>query len=349
MFRLTWNTNDWQTPVKHKWRAANQGNSNIAFENQYGFGGEEWLFNTRYQQDGFQYGYIRGANELHPGGAPISTAYLFTIQQETGERYLVGRIRNLEIIGESTRSYKIAEKLFNKYKENFLEEIDIAEGDRQGIETEGFIPNVRFKFTGDELFEKPVLVPGLNGRRYNRFKPYYVDAALLAILNGHLPKGGFVFNPGVARNSTGFERHTTASGVAVKRHHSTITNALKKFLQPDFTEAKGNLSIEKTSFGVNTADIVLLHKKNEISIIEVKTSGIARKNVREAIGQLIDYAYWFDDIIVHSLIIVSPTPLSSNERDLIRRFQSHFKLKLEYWQYLENITGGQPSFTKHLS
>jgi hypothetical protein len=346
MFRLTWNTNDWQVPVKHKWRAANQGNTNIAFENQYGFGGEEWLFNTRYQQEGYQYGYIRGAMELHPGIAPITTAYLFTIHQETAERYFVGRISNLELIGPDTPQFTIAQRLFHRYERDFLDEIDVAQADRRGVEAEAFIANVRFRFTGDELFDNPILVPGLNGRKYNRFKPYHVDATLLGTLNGHLPAVGFVFNPGVARNTAGFDRHTQPSSTSVKRHHSGITNALKKFLQPDFTEAKNNLSIEKTAFGSNTADIVLLHSPTEISIMEAKTSGIARKNIREALGQLIDYAFWFNDIKIRALIVVAPTPLSTQEADLFKRFQQHLKIKIEYWQYIENVTGAQPSIVK---
>jgi hypothetical protein len=121
MFRLTWNTKGWEVPVKHDWRTDVQGDSSIAFENQYGFGGEEWLFNARYQIDGYQYGYIRGAKDLPTNVEYVDRAYLFTIHQESSERYFVGIIDYLEIIRNGTPEEALADDLYNKYLDIFRE------------------------------------------------------------------------------------------------------------------------------------------------------------------------------------------------------------------------------------
>lgn len=348
LFRLTWNTKGWELPINHDWDVDDQGKTNVAFENQYGFGGEEWLFNARYLSDGFQYGYIRGGKDLTATVPLVTTAYLFTIHQESGERYLVGKISNLEIIQSGDPAELVAHDLYNQYLDEFINEIEMADGDPAAIEVEGFQANVRFKLTGKELFEVPTLVPGLRGRQYNRFIPYKVTPALLAKLDGYLPKTGFKFNPGIATTIEGYERHTSATQSSVKRHHTIITNALIKCLGPEFTEKKKNLSVEKTDFGSKTADIVLQHSDKVISIIEVKTSVMARKNIREAMGQLLDYALWFEDVLITELIIVAPSPLSSEETAFFIRLQNHFKLKVSYWQFLENAGKREIPFLKLL-
>jgi hypothetical protein len=58
LLRIAWNKNNWEFPSGHKWSKENQGKKNIAYENQYGFGGEEWLFNLRYNIKGYQYGLL---------------------------------------------------------------------------------------------------------------------------------------------------------------------------------------------------------------------------------------------------------------------------------------------------
>jgi hypothetical protein len=348
LFRLTWNTKGWELPIKHDWHEEDQGKTNVAFENQYGFGGEEWLFNARYLSNGFQYGYIRGAKDLTATVAFVTTAYLFTIHQESGDRYLVGKIENLEIIQPGDAAELVAHELYNQYLDEFVNEIEMADGDSDAIQVEGFQANVRFKLIGNELFEVPKLVPGLRGRQYNRFIPYKVTPALLAKMDGYLPKTGFKFNPGIATASEGYERHTSATQTSVKRHHTNITNALVKYLAPEFTENKKNLSVEKTDFGSKTADIVLQHADKIISIIEVKTSAMARKNIREAMGQLLDYALWFEDVTITELIIVAPSPLSPEETAFFIRLQNHFKLKISYWQFLENAGRRQTPFLKLL-
>lgn len=348
LFRLTWNTQGWELPIKHDWDPRDQGKTNVAFENQYGFGGEEWLFNPRYILDDYQYGYIRGAKDLTATVSLVRTAYLFTLHQESGERYLVGKICNLEIIQPGSAADAVADDLYNRYLNDFVNEIEMAEGDPAAIDVEGFQPNVRFKLTGNELFYKPVMIPGLRGQQYNRFIPYKITPALHAIIDGYLPKLSFQFNAGVASSSDGYDRHTNPSHSAVVRHHSGITKALEKYLRPEYSAANKNISVEKTSFGGKTADIVLEHAEKVITIFEVKTSSMARKNIREAMGQLLDYALWFDDVTVKALIIVAPSPLSPEEIEFFKRLQKSSKLTISYWQYLENFQKSQSPFIKVL-
>ncbi|QEC76902.1 hypothetical protein [Mucilaginibacter ginsenosidivorax] len=344
LFRLTWNTTGWQFPIKHKWRKANQGNSNIAFENQYGFGGEEWLFNPRYIIDGYQYGFIRGVSDLATDVILVPKAWLFSLNQETKERFLVGQINDLEVIKAKPDIMRIAEKLYRHHFEDVKVELHDVDADENGLDNYGLLPNVRFRLTGEELFEVMLPAPALDGHQYNRFLPYIVDDELQLLIDGVLPEDDFVFNPGVARNSGGHQRVTSPSVRVIQRIHSDISTALEQYLRPQFARSNKNISIEKTRFGDNIADVVLIHHAKEITILEIKTSGLARKNIREALGQLLDYGCWYSGLKIKKLIIVAPSFLSVRETAYFQRVKNVLDIPIGYWQYLPNAVKGQPEF-----
>lgn len=336
LLRITWNESNWELPSGHKWRKKDQGNSNIAYENQYGFGGEEWLFNSRYYINGFQYGYIRGLLEVR-AGTIINEAYLFTIDQNTKDRYLVCMIKDLEVL-DATKIDKKVIAIYKKYADSKLNEIDRVNGDTDDFFLEDFYPVVRFKMENVHLFDEPLPINELKkGNKYNRFKPYIIDSTLENLLNGIIPRSGFIFSPGKRKVSKlGHARRTESQTIQIADLHKQIVNDIELYLNPEYTIAKENISIEKSMFGYNIADVVLKEKNNSYSIIEIKTSNNVRFNIREALGQLLDYAIWSTDLKVHRLIIVSPSALKEEYVDFFNRMKSAINLTVEYWQYCEN-------------
>src|ERR1044072_4403443 len=77
--RLTSNENHWELPSFHRWNLEDQGKKNVPFENQYGFGHEEWLLNSRYIVNGFQYGFIRGIQDSDPEVKRFEEVHLYTV------------------------------------------------------------------------------------------------------------------------------------------------------------------------------------------------------------------------------------------------------------------------------
>lgn len=332
LLRLTWNTNGWETPIQHKWKKENQGKSNIAYENQYGFGGEEWLFNPRYIREGYQYGYIRGITLLEKGVNTIDEVILFTHNQDSHQRFLIGKILKLEILLPGHEGHQIGNRLFDHYRSDMRIDLKEAKADLSGF-TEEFIPCVRFKPSDSELFDSLIPIPELKGRQYNRFMPYHIEGHLENILNGKIQSQHFRFIPGISKNTKSFKRETNASSNFVKRVHSSITDDLVKYFAPEYSVTNENISVERTPFRENVADIVLQHNNKSHTIIEVKTSTNARKNIREALGQLIDYGFWFNDIRLREMIIISPAQLGSNEMSYLKRVQGIIKAKISYWYY----------------
>lgn len=334
-------------PSGHNWKKENQGKSNIAYENQYGFGGEEWLFNPRYKIGEYQYGYIRGAMGLSKLDV-VKRAVLFTFNQKTKEKFIVGEINNLEIVNEGTHASDIANDLIDKYffvMENELKEIN---ADYKGFNKMGFLANVRFKTENLTAFDELLPIPMLDTSIYKRFNPYKIEGKLEQILEGCLPTNQFIFRSGIAKNTNKYSRSIPSSKKEIERIHSEITNDIIKFLNPHFCLDAKNISVEKTVFGNNTADIVLQHEANKISIIEVKSSDNVRKNIRDAVGQLLDYALWYHSIEIIELIIVAPNILKENELALMERIQSAIRLKLSFWQWNGNATEIEEKIVKIL-
>lgn len=331
LFRLTYNTNDWVKPSGHNWKVQNQGKSDVAYELQFGFGGEEWLLNPNFTLKGYQYGYIRGVEDLTADTRLINKAYLFTIERTTSERYLVAELIHLEILRIGA-AFNQGKKLFDQYHTQMVNDLKKVDADLKGFGN-NFYPNVRFKLEEAKIYSEPISVPGLKGDKYNRFLPYYVDSNLLKILTESLPEDKFVFKPGIAKNTETFTRTQEAKESTVSRLHTDITNDLVNHLSPEYTVSMKNLSVEICEFGSNKADVVLKEKNNSYTIMEVKTSSNARKNIREALGQLLDYAYWYDHFKIKSLIIIAPNSLTVIEKEAFVRLKAALNVNLQYWQY----------------
>ena len=343
LLRLTWNSNGWELPCGHKWNKKDQEKASVAYENQYGFGGEEWLFNPRYNINRYQYGYIRGLMDVTNMDF-IDEAYLFTINPLTKDRELVGKIKNLELLEPTDPSQNVS-RVYDKFFPLVVKELKDVGADYNKIYVRDFYPVVKFKMEDATLFGEPIIINELKAdRKYNRFKPYIVDGELQNLLDGVFKKRSFSFNAGRRKNdNSAHSRSSSKKTVFIPGLHADIIKELEQFLKSDFDINKGNISIEKTEFGENIADIVLEHKKNHISIAEVKTSNNARYNIREALGQLIDYALWHDDVKVERLIIVAPSILSDEHKSYFERIQKSINIKIEYWQY---VSGGSEKFKK---
>jgi hypothetical protein len=332
LMRLTWNKNNWEFPSGHKWNVKYQG-TNEAHERQYGFGHEEWLFNSRYRINGFQYGYIRGVNQMGSDEEAIDKLLLFTIDPVSKNRYLVGRLNGVEIVEGYEPEQAIIAPVMRRHFGQMVDELINVGADVTHFRQAGFVANVKFLWATAEIFNTPIVFNQIKGRRYNRFQPYKIDAPLQSAIDGELKaKAKLIFQAGKAANSDSYEKSTDAKKTTVQRRHGAITNDLYEFhiLYKGFFSTQ--LSCEKTRVGGQIVDFAI-NTNESLSLFEVKTSSVGLRNIRLAIGQLFEYALLDQTTIIEKLVIVGPADLNDEEREYFRRIQSTIKLKLEYWSY----------------
>lgn len=335
LMRLTWNINQWELPCGHDWDKKHQGTSE-AYERQYGYGLEEWLFNSRYRIKDNQYGYIRGVNSMDKEAEWIDELFLFTINPETNDRFLVAKLYDVEIIvGYESEQEKIR-PIFKKFHKETLAELDEVGADYKQIEFDRYLPNIKFPWSKTEILNEPILLNELKGGQFNRFQPYKISDRLESILEGSSDEilNYFKFNSGKASTVESYEKNSKGGRQTVNRKHSKITDDLYDYLNNVKGIDEDSLSAEKTRVGGAIVDLALA-QKNAFTLFEIKTSSTGLSNIRQAIGQLFEYAFLDSKTRIKKMVIVGPTTLRQFERDYLNILIKNINVPLEYWAYLE--------------
>lgn len=350
--RLTSNENDWVLPSGHGWNARYQGNPNIAYEKQYGFGHEEWLLNPRFNVDGLQYGHIRSLEKTNfHNNRKIDVVHFYAFWDINGKSvpYYVGNILNIELLGSENflkLGNKIKSVLSSSYNDS-ISEVRECGGDSSGMRRSTFLPFLRFSLKDVNFFDEPIWLENFPIRKYKRYQAHRLSLLPSNYFN-HFnlvnEPANFTFMHGKARPSESYKRQTSKSERSVYKFHTKILNELEKHLLPAFSLSQKNISIEKQSFDGCIADIVLWNNDHSISIFEAKTNTNCRRNIREAVGQLLDYASHCKRKVIRKLVIVSPADLKGRDLNFFNNLNSRIEYSLEYLYY----TGNQEnSFIKY--
>lgn len=335
LMRLTWNTNNWESPSGHPWKKKNQRNSSIAHENQYGYGHEEWLFNPKYRVNGFQYGYIRGVETLSEKDEVIEEVILYTLDDSDKKRYIVGSIKNIEIIEGHKKELDKVMPLYEDHFDSMLTELKEVNADYGHLNKIKFYPNVKFKWSDLTLLNELRRSKFLELNRFPRYNPYKVDYAVeIGLEEAKVFKDlSLDFQPGKASTSSEYEKETSRSSTTVKRTHSDITESLYDYLQSVKGLTPEQVSIEKTRVGSAIVDAAT-KKKNSYTLYEVKTNGTGLRNIRQALGQLFEYAFLDHSIKLEKLVIIGPAELNDVEKKYFSKLTSILDVALEYWAFI---------------
>ncbi|SDP10355.1 hypothetical protein SAMN05428975_0315 [Mucilaginibacter sp. OK268] len=336
--RLTSNENNWELPSPHRWKKSNQGKKNIPFENQYGFGHEEWLLNNRYNVGGYQYGYIRGIQHAKAGTDAFAEVHFYTVRKEKTANlvYHVGTIRNLEIIKHDPAAQEIIKPVIDRFRADMIEEILQINGDRKGMDDHPFTAVARFKLQDVDFPDEPVYQPEFDLKTFKRFQPYEFEGDFADVFEEELPGDSTEFIAGKATQTSVYNKKNRDASITVEKLHTEIVECLEQHLLPGYSVSRDNLSIEIMRFHGNIADVVTLDRKKSISIYEIKTSASGRRNIRDAIAQLLDYAAHAGTLKVKILVVVSPSWLNALELAFLKHLQDSLAYKLEYYCYDKN-------------
>lgn len=332
--RLTSNENYWELPSPHRWRKENQGKKNIAFENQYGFGHEEWLLNPRYNLNGYQYGYIRGIENSKEAINCYNEVHLYTVKREEGKSfvYYLGFIKNLFVIKNDVEEQNKINKVIERYKPDMVTEVESINVDIAGIIKFPIKAIVKFKLGDALFFDEPIYQPKFDLEKYKRFQPYQVKGSIDDIFESYNEEIDLGFVSGKSSQTNRYNRKNKESTVSIEKVHTEIVEALENFLKPKYSLSLKNLSIETMRFNRNIADVVTKQSETSITIYEVKTSSSGRRNIRDAIAQLLDYAL-HTSMEVEKLIIVSPSSLNTKEVQFLEGLKKKINYPLEYLCY----------------
>jgi hypothetical protein len=120
-------------------------------------------------------------------------------------------------------------------------------------------------------------------------------------------------------------------GSTADRYRSPAQRVARSALSSINVAAWREVGTEKAS-GVGTRIDVVVRQGNEFWFYEIKTAQSPRACLREALGQLPEYAFWPGAQAASRLIVVGESAIDDDGSEYLRRLRDRFGLPIEYEQ-----------------
>ncbi|WP_452226426.1 hypothetical protein [Lacinutrix cladophorae] len=328
--RLAFNSNGWIMP------SGSYGKSNHkeSHEANYGYGHEEWLFDTSKLIDGYHYGFLEPIRKHQDTYADKAyNVWLYTIDGVSKSRYWVGEILNIEVINQ-----KQADSIKSTYKKNgWLKEME-EQIVQSGGNNKGFsdwkgvdLFNMRFKpknlTVNDPYYELPSNHPIIGLSRYNF--SHFKDEFSIVTENKHKEHFSFISDEdnndpenfeGIKKGKHKREPKT----IEISYLHEAISRKLTKVLKEKYGSSRVKAE-HQSGVGTNRIDIVVNSEKEGLIFYEIKTYNSVKSSIREAIGQLLEYSFWPNVENAKQLIILTQ---EHNNIEDVKSYFNHLRKKL---------------------
>lgn len=329
--RITWNTNMWVKP------SGKEGKSeNPSFENEHGYGHEEWLFDNHKKKDGFKYGFLEPIHkyrEKYEGKMMDIT--LYTRENSTGSYYWVTTLKDVSVITKEE-----SKQVLNYYKEKgwFAEmkvDLDSLNLDSQQLdiwadEDASNLFNVKFDEEQLSLIATPLIaLDGLADIPSGRYTLMDVPSEFHSEIDNTV-KTGFSFEDSGNDNAdllSKGKRKGNPREIELVYKHNDLQTAFLAFLQRSY--GKPNVKIECSAHGGSRIDVV---RKTDTGFIfyEIKTYNSLRSSLREALGQLLEYSLFPNVNEAEKLVLVSDVMPSDEMKQYIWHVGKFIKIPLFY-------------------
>lgn len=314
--RICWNTNGWKKPSG----SDGKSNSKESYENMYGYGHEEWLFDKSKTIDGFHYAFLeplRLKSDKHEN--KIYTLSLFTINN-LNKKYFVGKISDVECITPS-KSLEIYDEYKERgYIEQMKSDIQKVSGEWETFiftEPEKFF-NIKFKFSNvklvdelEEISDKDINITT------NRFK---LLPQKNPILNETIEEPIYLFEGN--KKNTRKRKKVFNTECEFDPFHDMMQNALK-----DLLDKSGDYQIVQIE--QDRVDLKALTVNNQWHYFEIKTDS-PKLSIRKAIGQIMEYAYYPNSKKADKLIIISDGLPNKDTIDYLKFIREMFNIPISY-------------------
>ncbi len=338
--RLCWNSKNWEQATGEAARI-----ESTPFVAQNGFGYEEWAFNYDWilpeviGDSGiyFKYAFFEPVRKHNPTDKGENLTLLLYTRTPSRDICWVATINNVKLVEESEAS-----KVLDVYRRRgWLDEMDQQIREAKRINDLGYDPewldkvaptaifNVKFKIEDVDFFNLIPVDPNRHNKivRNSRYQ--------LMEWSGEIPqevKESFrcpdknldkpSFDP---RRSEHKRKRSAIKATRYDPLHVKIQNGMYGWLASKYGE--NNISYEE-----NNVDLVL-NDKEEITFYEIKTHKSVKRCIRDAIGQLLEYAFFPNDTRADRLIVVGMCEPKQPDKDYTKMLREKYGLPIYYAQW----------------
>jgi len=321
--RICWNDKDWIQPSGIKGKSKSK-----SFENDNGYGFEEWLFDSSKEIEGYHYGFIEPIHKFRSKyeGRTYNIS-LFSINGENKQRYWIGILNNVEVINQR-KSLEVIDEYKKRgwYDEmiNQIKELKLCTKEFNKWAKKGIIFNVRFKVT--EIFNLPAIkIPFDHDNKFIKSSRYNLFNVNINALNEltSIEHATFNFNNSgscQAELKTKTKKTTSSKDTEVELLHNELQMSFLDFLQKRY--GYDNVKRECRAWGGAKVDIVRKTKTGYV-FYEIKTYNNILTSLRYSIGQLLEYCFYPDIENQNAEKLVLVSQINANE--IIKKYISKLK------------------------
>lgn len=323
--RIAYNSSDWRKPTGEARKVEAKG----TYNKKMGFGQEDWLFRSEWLIDGWRYAFLEGVRRSHAKlvkeGKPVDLT-LFTIEPNKRRRY-VATVKAVECLSDQQAEEAVEHFKRRGWYDTMLEEIAAVHGDPAALsdaEWARHLLNVRFRLENVTFFHPEEYAtaddPILKLTRYMLYDEVRI---------GHSD------NPNVLARREGsttlpisksFLRRAVDK-IEYSPEHIRMQAKLMKELTTEYPN--GNILREQDFIDVR------VQTETELLMFEIKSDLEPRTVIRQALGQILEYAYHaihpnHEQALRLRLVIVGRRALSAEDGNYLHRLRTDFRLPVEY-------------------
>jgi hypothetical protein len=321
--RICYNSNGWRKP------SGTADEHGSTYYGQHGFGHEEWLFNYEWCINGFKYGFLQPINRnltTYQG----STFSLKLYTNLAGRSFYAGTIDRVYVPHDDELEVAFDEMRANGWFEQMRTDVAaLPRGDVNALT--GDIPsaviNVRFDPADVKLIlDMPEFSVGS--------KPMSTAYYMLLHDDGASPPR-FSGSDGPKKRSELQFLRAAQQGTSVDPAHARLQNKLYDWLCEQHGSKAVGLEVEFVDLRLTLGD--------EITFFEIKTDSSAKRCIRNAIGQLFEYAKYATESKAHRWIVVGDPVPTASDGDYLKHLRDEYGIPLYYAQFdWESGSIGEP-------
>jgi hypothetical protein len=314
--RVCWNSKNWVYPTGEAAKIEHQ-----TYTTEMGFGHEEWLFDHQRLVDDWKYGFLQPVNKaLANVQRKEIDVRLYTISPHNW--YYVGHIRRCEVLTEDTaeRARKAYEK--RGWLQEMVDQVRRIGGKEEGLQYEQATSlfNVRYRLQDAILYDRQVPVEPEDGvRKLRRYTLVHLHDKLAKVKKDWASRVGTTERLGIGKR----QRAGVEPG-EIDFAHRYLQDELSDLLVARY----GKSAVIKEEGFVD----LKVRQGGKVTLIEVKSDSRPRYAIREALGQLLEYAYVCErnGEPVAGLVVAGPGEMEGQAQEYLRHLREERGLPMRY-------------------
>lgn len=329
--RICWNTNGWRKPSSPSpenglYKISPRNTNKASFVAQNGFGYEEWLFNYEWCIDGYKYAFLEPINKYRDTyeGQTFSAALYTKIHTETASHTLLVATVNAVYVPKLDE----LRATFNQMEERgwvkqMRDDINAIEGNLAALEnpTPQSVMNVRFKPTDVKFFDpRPVFPKEHTVSRVNRYHPFDWNGTDLPSVT----RDSDTDIPDPTHSEEAYLR-TAQQATQVDPKHKRLQNKLYRSLCKQYGSKAVKYEQDFVDLKVTSSD--------GVTFFEIKTDPLAKRCIRNAIGQLLEYSSYPTAERAYRLVVVGDGPASKEDIAYLKHLRSLYSIPIFYARF----------------